>query len=40
MKGKRFAEKQIIGILNEAGQTGNIRETCKRNNVTETTFYR
>jgi putative transposase len=26
--------------LNEAEQTGNIREACKRNNITETTFYR
>jgi len=40
MKGKRFTEEQIIGILNEAEQTGNIREACKRNNITETTFYR
>ncbi|MEZ4292468.1 MAG: transposase [Myxococcota bacterium] len=40
MKGQRFSEEQIIGILNEAEQTGNIREVCKRNNITETTFYR
>ena len=40
MKGKRFTEEQIIGILNEAEQTGNIREACKRNNITETTFCR
>ena len=40
MKGKRFTEEQIIGILNEAEQTGSIREVCKRNNITETTFYR
>ncbi len=40
MKAKRFTEEQIIGILNEAEQTGNIREVCKRNNITETTFYR
>lgn len=39
MKGKRFTEAQIIGILNEAEQTGNIREVCRANNVTETTFY-
>ena len=29
MKGKRFTEEQ----------TGNIREACKRNNITENTFY-
>ena len=40
MKGKRFTEEQIIGILNEAEQTENIRESSKRNNITETTFYR
>ncbi|MBY0400388.1 transposase [Myxococcota bacterium] len=40
MKGQRFSEEQIIGILNEAEQTGSIREVCKRNNITETTFYR
>jgi putative transposase len=40
MKGKRFTEEQIIGILNEAEQTGNIREVCRAHNVTETTFYR
>ena len=40
MKGKRFTEEQIIGILNEAEQTENIRESSKRNNITETTSYR
>jgi len=40
MKRKRFTEEQIIGILNEAEQAGNIREVCKLNNITEQTFYR
>jgi putative transposase len=40
MKRKRFSEEQIIGILNEAEQTGNIREVCRAHNITETTFYR
>jgi putative transposase len=40
MKGKRFTEEQIIGILNEAEQAGNIREVCRLNNITEQTFYR
>ena len=40
MKRKRFTEEQIIGILNEAEQTGNIRESCRLNNTSEQTFYR
>ena len=40
MKRKRFTEEQIIGILNEAEQTGNIREVCRLNNISEQTFYR
>lgn len=40
MKAKRFTDEQIIRSLNESEQTGNLREVCKRNNVTETTFYR
>lgn len=38
MKGKRFTEEQIIGILNEAEQTGNIR--AERVNDSETRFHR
>jgi putative transposase len=40
MKRKRFTEEQIIGVLNEAEQTGNIREVCRLNNISEQTFYR
>ena len=40
MKRKRFTEEQIIGVLNEAEQVGNIREVCKLHNITEQTFYR
>ena len=40
MKRKRFTEEQIIGVLNEAEQTGNIREICRLNNISEQTFYR
>jgi len=40
MKRNRFTEEQIIGILNQAEQAGNIREVCKLNNITEQTFYR
>jgi putative transposase len=40
MKRKRFTEEQIIGILQEAEASGNIREVCRIHNLTETTFYR
>jgi hypothetical protein len=36
MKRKRFTEEQIIGVLNEAEQTGNIREICRLNNISRT----
>ena len=29
MEGKRFTKEQIIGVLNEAEQVGNIREVCR-----------
>jgi putative transposase len=37
---KRFSEEQIIGILREAERAGSIREVCRKNNVTEQTFFR
>lgn len=37
---KRFTEEQIIRILQEGEQAGNIREVCRRHNLTEQTFYR
>jgi putative transposase len=37
MKGKRFTEEQIIGILNEAEQVGNIREVCRLHGITDQT---
>ena len=40
MTWKRFTEEQLIGILNEAEQAGNIREICRLNNISEQTFYR
>jgi hypothetical protein len=33
MKRKRFTEEQIIGILKEAEQAGNIREVCRLHNL-------
>lgn len=38
---QRFNEEQIIRILREAEKTGvQIRELCRRHNVTEQTFFR
>jgi len=37
---KRFTEEQIIRILQEGEQAENIREVCRRHNLTEQTFYR
>lgn len=40
MKRKRFKEEQIIRILKEGQTSGDIRQTCRKHNVTEQTFYR
>ena len=40
MKRKRYSEEQIIQVLKEAETTGNVREACRKHNVTEQTFYR
>lgn len=40
MKKKRFSEEQIIRILKEAEEAGNVRDICRKHNVTEQTFYR
>jgi putative transposase len=37
---KRFTEEQINRILSEGEQADNVREVCRKNNVTEQTFYR
>ena len=37
---KRFTEEQIIRILQEGEQAENIREVCRRHNLSEQTFYR
>jgi len=37
---KRFTEEQIVRILSEAEALGNVREACRRHNITEQTFYR
>ena len=41
MKGTRFSEERIIGILKEADcETSTIGELCRKHGVSEQTFYR
>jgi putative transposase len=37
---KRFTEEQIIRILREAERSDSIREICRKNNITEQSFFR
>ena len=40
MKGKRFTEEQIIGVLKESEAGAETKEVCRRHGITVTTFYR
>jgi putative transposase len=41
MKGTRFSQERIIGILKEADcKTSSIGELCRKHGVSEQTFYR
>ena len=40
MKRKRFTEEQIIEILKQAEAGTNNHEICRKNGITEQTFYR
>lgn len=40
MKRKRFTEEQIIGILKQAEAGVSKQEVCRKNGITEQTFYR
>jgi len=40
MKGKRFAEEQMIRILHDAEALGNVRDVCRQQNIAEQTLYR
>lgn len=37
---KRFKEEEIVRILREAEELGNIREVIRKHNVSEQSFYR
>lgn len=37
---KRFKEEEIVKILKEADQVGNVREVIRKYNVSEQSFYR
>lgn len=40
MKGKRFTEEQIIGVLKEAEAGAATKDLCRRHGISEQSFYR
>ena len=40
MKGKRSTEQQIIGVLKESEAGAETKELCRRQGISEQTFYR
>jgi putative transposase len=40
MKGSRFSEEQIIGILREHKAGGKTPDLCRRHGISDATFYR
>ena len=40
MKGSRFSEEQIIGILREHEAGGKAPELCRRHGISDATFYK
>ena len=40
MKGKRFTEEQIIGILKEVEAGMSVSDACRKHNCSEQSFYR
>jgi putative transposase len=39
MKGRRFSEEQIVGVLKEAEAGVPVKDLCRRVGVIEATFY-
>lgn len=39
MKGKRFTEEQIIGVLKEAEAGAKTKELCRQHGISDATFY-
>jgi putative transposase len=40
MKGRRFTEEQIIGVLKESEAGAATKELCRRHGISEQSFYR
>jgi putative transposase len=40
MRKRRFTEEQIMPVLQEAETGAVVRDLCRRQGITETTFYR
>jgi putative transposase len=39
MKGSRFSEEQIIGVLKEVEAGAKVSELCRRHGISDATFY-
>jgi len=39
MKGKRFTEQQIIGVLKESEAGAKTKELCRKHGISDATFY-